>query len=137
MIVRPALLALLMAAGNAAAADLTVTVSDVRVQTGQLKIAVVGSAEGWDGKAEPVAVDAARPAGAEAVFRFTDLAPGSYAVQVMHDENDNGKLDTNFVGMPIEGYGFSNNPHVMRKPTWDEARFELGAEGAALTVNLR
>jgi len=137
MIVRPALLALMLAAGSVAAGDLTVTVSDIRVQTGQLKIAVIGSAEGWEGKAKPAAVDAAPAAGTQATFRFADLPPGAYAVQVMHDENDNGKLDTNFVGMPIEGYGFSNNPPVMRKPTWDEARFELTADGATLVVHLR
>ncbi|PZQ12563.1 MAG: hypothetical protein DI564_13065 [Rhodanobacter denitrificans] len=138
MITRTVLAALLfVAAGTVAAADLTVEVADIRVQAGQLKLAVVGSAEGWDGKAKPVAGEATTPTGATATFRFKDLPPGTYAVQVMHDENGNGKLDTNFVGMPIEGYGFSNNPRVMRKPTWDEARFELGADGTTVAVQLR
>ncbi len=138
MIIRTVAAALLLAvAGTAAAADLTVEVTDIRVQAGQLKLAVVDSADAWDGKAEPVAADTVTPAAATATFHFKDLPPGIYAVQVMHDENGNGKLDTNFVGMPTEGYGFSNNPRVMRKPTWDEARFELGADGATVTVELR
>ena len=61
---------------------------------------------------------------------------GNYAVQVMHDENDNNKLDTNFLGIPSEGYGFSNNPNVMRRAHFDEARFEVGAD-AAITIRLR
>ena len=55
---------------------------------------------------------------------------------ITHDENGNGKLDTNVVGMPLEGYGFSNNPQVMRKPTWDEARFEIGTADVAIDVAL-
>jgi uncharacterized protein (DUF2141 family) len=42
-------------------------------------------------------------------FVFEGLAPGKYAVRYYHDENLNGKMDTNLVGKPVEGYGFSNN----------------------------
>lgn len=40
---------------------------------------------------------------------FEDIPPGTYAMAVIHDENMNGKLDTNWLGIPTEGYGFSNN----------------------------
>ena len=56
---------------------------------------------------------------------------------ITHDENGNGKLDTNVMGMPLEGYGFSNNPQVMRKPTWDEARFTVADSDVAIDVELR
>lgn len=55
----------------------------------------------------------------------------------MHDENGNGKLDTNAVGMPIEGYGFSNNPRVMRKATFDEAAFAVDDKGTVIELHLR
>jgi uncharacterized protein (DUF2141 family) len=42
-------------------------------------------------------------------FTFNDLTPGKYAIRYYHDENINGKMDTNLVGKPTEGYGFSNN----------------------------
>ena len=42
-------------------------------------------------------------------FTFYDLEPGQYAIRYYHDENLNGKMDTNLVGKPTEGYGFSNN----------------------------
>ena len=101
---------------QAHAADLTVTLQGVRAQTGVLKLAVVDSQAGWDGQAQPVKAD---------------------AVLVTHDENGNGKLDSNMIGMPVEAYGFSNNPNVMRKPTWDEARFEVGVQDAAIAITLR
>jgi len=55
----------------------------------------------------------------------------------MHDLNGNGELDTNFMGMPIEGYGFSNNPEVMRRATFEEARFELPEDGTHIELRLR
>ena len=118
-------------AGGAHAADLAVTVHDVRVQTGSV------GATAWNGKAAPVQAQQARPSGDSARFVFKNVPAGSYAVLLTHDENDNGKLDTNLVGMPVEGYGFSNNPQVMRKPTFDEARVDVPAAGAAIDITLR
>ena len=126
-----------LAAPLAQAADLAITVTDVRAQQGSLRIAVADSAAGWSEGGTPVAGTVRKIEAAEQTFHFSDLPPGRYAVMVMHDENDNGKLDSNFMGMPIEGYGFSNNPAVMRKPTFEEARFELEAAGSAITVRLR
>ena len=122
---------------QANAADLTVTLHDVRAQTGVIKLAVVDSQAGWEGQAQPVSADDAPPRGDAATFVFKGLKPGAYAVLVTHDENGNGTLDSNMIGMPIEAYGFSNNPQVMRKPTWDEARFEVGEQDAAIDITLR
>lgn len=43
------------------------------------------------------------------VFTFDLPYPGKYALAVLDDENSNGKMDKNFLGIPLEGYGFSNN----------------------------
>ena len=132
--------ALVLAALSAApafAADLTVNLQGLRVQTGLIKVALVDSLEAWDGKAAPVQATGAPPQGEVAQFTFKDLKPGRYAVMITHDENGNGTLDSNLIGMPVEGYGFSNNPRVMRKPTWDETRFEVGVDNLAINVELR
>jgi uncharacterized protein (DUF2141 family) len=126
-----------LSGASAFAGDLTVKLHGIRVQTGVVKVAVVDSQEAWDGKAAPVQADGVPAQAEEASFIFKDLKPGSYAVMITHDENGNGKLDTNLMGMPLEGYGFSNNPQVMRKPTWDEARFEVPASGSAIDIDLR
>lgn len=119
-----------------AAAELTVKLHGIRAQTGLVKVAMVDSQDAWDGQAAPVEADGAPAQGEEASFTFKDLKPGNYAVMVTHDENGNGKLDMNAIGMPLEGYGFSNNPQVMRKPTWDEARFTVGDGDVAIDVDL-
>lgn len=119
------------------AAELRVTLHDVRVQTGHINVALVDGTAGWDGAAPPVQAQQLAPSGDTAQFVFKDLPAGDYAVMVTHDENGNGQLDSNVLGMPVEGYGFSNNPNVMRKPTFDEARIALPAAGAAIDVTLR
>jgi uncharacterized protein (DUF2141 family) len=72
---------------------------------------------------------------AEVVFR--NLPPGTYAVTVLHDENMNRKMDSNFFGIPKEGYGSSMNPPKMhRAPKFDEAKFSLSPEGRLIQVKL-
>ena len=129
-------LAFSLCGATAQAAELTVVLQGLRVQTGHVKIALVDSQAGWDGEAKPVRAEREAPQGDTQRFTLSDLKPGAYAVMVTHDENGNDIMDTNVVGMPIEGYGFSNNPRVMRKPTWDEARFELKAD-QTIDVSLR
>ena len=130
------IVAALVVAGPVSAGDLTVRLHGIRAQTGLIKVAVVDSQAGWNGEAAPVQADGAPAQGEEATFSFKDLKPGQYAVMITHDENGNGKLDTNITGMPLEGYGFSNNPQVMRKPTWDEARFTVTGSDLAIDVQL-
>ncbi len=70
---------------------------------------------------------------------FSNVESGTYAIAVVHDENGNGKLDKNFVGVPSEGYGVSNNKtYALSPPNWDESTFKLGAtESKALQLKLR
>lgn len=136
-IIRSCLLATSLLCSSVHAADLTVTIADIRVSHGTLKVSINDSAQSWAGETDSVDGAIAKAQTSTQVFHFNNLLPGEYAVMAMHDENDNGKLDTNFIGMPIEGYGFSNDPKVMRKPTFEEARFQLDAAGGAIVIHLR
>jgi uncharacterized protein (DUF2141 family) len=58
----------------------------------------------------------------KATVTFDDVPAGAYAFAVIHDENSNHKLDRNFIGIPKEGFGFANNPHVnLSTPSFKEA----------------
>ena len=66
---------------------------------------------------------------------FEGVPFGTYALKVFHDENDNGKLDTNFVGMPKEAFGFSNDAMGrFGPPDFDAASFELGQPELLLEI---
>lgn len=69
---------------------------------------------------------------------FTDLPFGEYAIAVLHDENENEKMDFNFLGIPQEGFGFSNNAKVtFGPPSFEEAKFNLNSTLLELKIKLR
>ena len=71
------------------------------------------------------------------IILFKSIPCISYSAVVYHDENSNSKFDRNFLGIPKEGYGFSNNPDVkFRPPSYKEAEFEVRIKGE-ITINLR
>lgn len=66
---------------------------------------------------------------------FNNVPSGTYAVSYIHDANDNDKMDTNFMGIPKEGYGCSNNAKgFMGPPKWEDAKFELN-DSISITIN--
>ena len=68
---------------------------------------------------------------------FLDVPPGTYALAVVHDENMNSKLDTNWLGVPTEGYGFSNDAKAMLgSPSFSAASFSYDGQDLALTISL-
>ena len=68
---------------------------------------------------------------------FKDIPVGIYAVSVFHDENDNGKLDTNSFGIPNEQFGCSNNAKGFMGPSkWKNAKFELKDKDQNLIIKL-
>jgi uncharacterized protein (DUF2141 family) len=76
------------------------------------------------------------PAGAPRI-RFDDLAPGTYALAAIHDENGNARLDTLF-GMPREGFGFSRNPPIgFGPPRFARAEFRVGDGGEPQIIRMR
>jgi uncharacterized protein (DUF2141 family) len=67
---------------------------------------------------------------------FALPAPGAYAVALFHDENDDGQLNTNALGIPTEGYGFSNNPTLYFGPP-DLARVRFALHPGDNRVDVR
>lgn len=67
-------------------------------------------------------------------FTFDGVAPGSYAISVLHDLNGNQRMDFEPNGMPREPYGMSGNDMSMGPPTFDSAKFEVGTEDIHLRI---
>ena len=74
---------------------------------------------------------------AQARCDFEDIPPGTYAMVVIHDANMNGKLDTNFLGIPTEGYGFSKDAKgLIGAPSFSAASFAYDGQNVDLTMSL-
>lgn len=125
---------------QSAGALLEVTVPQVRNAQGGLGCQLFASAQGFPKKGERALQSVMSPiTNGTARCRFQPVPAGTYAVAVVHDENGNQKLDSNFLGVPTEGYGVSNNKtYAMSEPRWDESRFDLAeGESRQLTISLR
>lgn len=73
----------------------------------------------------------------QARCNFLDIPPGTYALAVVHDENMDGKLNTNFLGVPTEGYGFSSGAKAsMSAPSFEAASFSYDGQNLDLTIRL-
>ncbi len=67
---------------------------------------------------------------------FTNVAPGTYAILVLHDANDNSKMDFEANGMPIESYGTSNSMMSSGPPVFDDTKFEVADKDMEININL-
>jgi len=139
--------ALLLAGGFAAAADepggdgargsLTLVVPGLANDEGKVIIALFDSAEGFEKDGAFVRSAFVEPEDRAAVWTFGDLPFGEYAVRLFHDENGNEKLDTNWMGIPKERYGFSNDARgKFGPPGYEAAKFRFDSDGMTLQVKL-
>lgn len=127
-------------AQSTGAATLTVHVTGARNAKGQIRVALFQGAKGFPGDASQAVQTRAAdidPQSLSAQIVFTGLREGVYAVSIFHDENMNQKLDKNFVGVPKEGYGASNNPRKkMGPPDFEETKFQLNGQMQSLEIKL-
>ena len=119
----------------ATAADLTVTISGVKNSNGSVAAALFNSEA--DFRKTPFSAFRIKASGGPVRFTIQNLPPGKYAMTAYHDENDNGKLDTDLVGAPSEGYGVSNDAReVAAPPQFSKASFDVGDQNKSITVNI-
>jgi uncharacterized protein (DUF2141 family) len=81
---------------------------------------------------------AAAPATAGETVIEVQAPPGEYAIQAYHDDTDSGHVHQNFLGIPKERIGFSNDaPLRFHGPKWDDAAIEVGTDPRSVTLRLR
>jgi uncharacterized protein (DUF2141 family) len=113
---------------------LTLKVDGVRSSKGQIRAELLGKQVG-EAKAKTVTYGVKDAQTGSVLIEFPGLAPGDYAVQLYHDENANGKVDMNMVGIPLEGFGFSNTPMVTGGiPEFDKMKVSLSADSTTTAV---
>ena len=115
--------------------ELKILIKNVKGEEGMVRLALYNSDDQFM-KQEIKGIEV-KSKGGEAMAVFKDIAPGTYAISVMHDANDNKELDSNFMGIPKEGFGFSNDAMGMfGPPDFKKASFEVSGE-KELVINLR
>ena len=110
---------------------ISVEVSGFRNDKGQLGCSLFNGPDGFPREGSKVFRHIWAPIhGGRAQCVFPGVPAGDYAVTIFHDENGNKKFDSNFVGYPLEGYGFSNNVKpVLSAPGFEETKFHYDGAG--------
>ena len=126
-------------AGRPGSSTLVVSVHGLQVVSGTVIALLFPSEQGFPAKvAQAAQRQSVKVESATAELRFPNLTAGTYAVTVYQDQNDNGKLDTNWLGIPKEGYGASNNKlHTFSAPTFTESRFVVAKGDVELAISLK
>jgi uncharacterized protein (DUF2141 family) len=123
-----------LVASPAMAGDVVVTLTGVEARGGEILAALNTEATFMRGQGE-YGVSLSGDAAGTVTLTFADVAPGDYALMVMHDENANGQFDMSPMGMPDEGFVFSNGA-PMGMPTFAAHKFTVGEDGAVLTESM-
>ena len=126
------------AADTADSTTIEVVVAGIAHHEGRMLLALFASPDGFPddaGKAQrrlnqAIAADSV-------VFAIPGVPAGRYAVSILHDENANGKMETDFFGRPNEGYGFSRNARgTMGPPGFDDAAFYASPGMVRIRIDL-
>lgn len=141
-ILRPAgilgliLFALVVGPAQASLPGLHVEILGIRNSIGAVACALFEGPEGFPTEFLRFATNIVRAT--KATCDFADIAPGTYALAVIHDENRDGELATNWTGKPKEGYGFSNDAKgTLGPPSFEAASFSYNGERLNMTITLR
>lgn len=115
------------------------SVTNLANKTGKLYIGWYANAESYKAKNKAAISRVVEVSESKEVsIAFEHVPPGMYAIAIFFDENNNGKMDTNLLGIPKEKYGFSNNVFpLMRAASYKEASFPVTEKEASLTIHLK
>lgn len=72
----------------------------------------------------------------QATCYFRNVRYGNYAIVAFHDENHDGEFNQNWLGLPKEGFGFSDNPGTLKKPAFGDSKFIVGQPLVQVTIKL-
>ena len=116
-------------------ATIEVQFQNIASDDGKMLIGLYDSEENWLKKR--VMSKIGKITNGVCTVKFEEVPNGVYAISSYHDENDNDKLDTNFLGIPKEDTGSSNDaPARFGPPEWEDAKFEVKGSTVKQIINL-
>ncbi len=124
--------------GAASGVDVDLNVSGLRNMKGQLMVCMTANPKAFpDCSKDSNAIKRLVPANNAADIRFSGIAPGTYAVAIVHDENHNNKMDVSLF-IPKEGFAFSRNPAIgMGPPKFRSAAFLVAGADERFAIKMK
>ena len=117
---------------------ITVQLTGFENDRGTAKLCVCRSEDEYTGKAKEFCTASTEIKSTKAEWVFEHMPYGSYSIKAFHDENGNSRLDKDFLGMPTERYGFSNNARGrFGPPTFASAAFRLNSPQLKIAIEIK
>jgi uncharacterized protein (DUF2141 family) len=127
---------MMMNVPNLFAQSLEVTVQNIKDTKGSIRVGLFTNEKDFLKKASEGKI--VKASSEEVKVLFENLKPGTYAVSVIHDENENGELDSNFMGIPKEGFAFGNNAMgTFGPPSFDESKVVIDKTTVVQVIKLK
>ena len=115
--------------------NITVKITNLDGNAGKVYVALFNSETTFLEKKYKSTISTIKDSNCEVVFE--NVPNGVYAISLFHDKNDNNKMDSNFLGIPKEDYGCSNNAKgFMGPPKWKDAKFKIQNNSVIQTIKL-
>ena len=125
-------------ASNVVYSYISCQITDFENTDGQVVLGLFNSEAEWDKSQDGLAIrEFFVDSLSDPLSFFIDTLPeGIYAIKTFHDENSNNECDLNFIGIPTEKFGYSNNPSIgiSGEPSFDDCKFTIGANDTAHIV---
>ena len=119
-----------------AQSSLEIHVDNIKSKKGSIRFGLFTSEA--DYLKNPVEKRIIKSTGKDVTVVFENLQPGDYALSVIHDENDNGELDSNAFGIPKEGFGFGNNAlGSFGPPSFEKAKIKIADQDVKQDIKLK
>jgi uncharacterized protein (DUF2141 family) len=120
------------------ASDLTVELDGLKNKDGQVCLSLFSGSKGFpDREKNALQKQCIVNDGSPLSVTFKNLPLGSYAVAVLHDANQDNKINSNFLGIPTEGFGFSGNPAIISgPPKFNESAIVVTGSSTKIQIQL-
>jgi len=128
------LLSTLTFAQNTEGVTVTIEIENLINNDGKVSAGLYN--EGTFMKTAPLDTVEGTPKNKTITLTFKNVQPGIYGIITLHDLNENGRMDFEANGMPLEPYGISGEETGFGPPAWGDAQFEVGSENVTLKVNM-
>lgn len=119
--------------------SIIVQINGIKTQNGEVLLSLFNSPDGFPTHPERAfRWGKAKVAATSIIISFNGLPPGKYAIAAVHDENSNGVMDRNWIGLPAEPYGVSNNATAsFGPPKFDDAKFTVSDKRDTIKIEMK
>jgi uncharacterized protein (DUF2141 family) len=119
--------------------EIKLIINDTKSNSGVIRVLIFDQADGFPEEAKKAFKALSIPVeNFSAQTTIKNLPAGNYAVSVFHDQDGDGVFKKNSIGLPIDSYGFSNNPTLFfGPPSFSKCKVAINNEPVSVEINLK